>query len=384
MVSIASRRVSSWPVAIGKVRQSTMMSPTSHAPVAGEVLDQPGGHRDLPLRGAGLALLVDGQRDHRRAVLADQRHHPGDPRVRAVAVLVVHRVDHRAAAEQLQAGLDHRGLGGVEHERQGGRGGQPAGDLAHVRDAVPADVVDAHVEQVRAVPGLRPGDLHAVVVPAGQHRVAERLGAVGVGPLPDREERGVLPERHVLVQRGDARLGLRAALGPRPAAAEAPGQRGDVLGGGAAAAADQGQAELVGEQLVRVGQLVRGRPGSRRRPRSARAGRRSACRTAGSARARPGSAGARSSRRARSRSSARSGRCRAAPARSAPRRSRCRAASCRWSRSSPEAISTASVPASPMARRAPMIAALACSRSWQVSTISASAPPRSRPAAFCW
>jgi hypothetical protein len=48
------------------------------------------------------------------------------------------------------------------------------------------------------------------------------------------------------------------------------------------------------------------------------------------------------------------------------------------------AISTMSVPASAMARLAPMIAALVCSRSWQVSMMSASAPPRSRPAAFCW
>ena len=36
-----------------------------------------------------------------------------------------------------------------------------------------------------------------------------------------------------------------------------------------------------------------------------------------------------------------------------------------------------------MARRAPMMAALACSRSWQVSTMMASTPPRSRPAAHC-
>ena len=36
------------------------------------------------------------------------------------------------------------------------------------------------------------------------------------------------------------------------------------------------------------------------------------------------------------------------------------------------------------ARLAPMMAALAWSRSWQVSMISASAPPRSRPAALTW
>ena len=37
-----------------------------------------------------------------------------------------------------------------------------------------------------------------------------------------------------------------------------------------------------------------------------------------------------------------------------------------------------------VAHLAPMMAALACSKSWQVSMISASAPPRSRPSALTW
>ena len=91
----------------------------------------------------------------------DDRHHPGVPGVGAVAVLEVDRVDHAAAAEHLQAGLDHVRLGGVQHDRQRGRGGEPAGQLPHVLRAVAADVVDAQVEQVRAVAGLAAGDLHA-------------------------------------------------------------------------------------------------------------------------------------------------------------------------------------------------------------------------------
>src|SRR3712207_9220550 len=63
---------------------------------------------DLPLGRTGLALLVDGERDHRRAVLLDDRHHPGVPGGGAVTVLVVHGVHHAPAAEHLQAGLDHR------------------------------------------------------------------------------------------------------------------------------------------------------------------------------------------------------------------------------------------------------------------------------------
>ena len=98
-------------------------------------LDQPVGDLDLPLGRTRLALLVDGQRDHRRAVLHDQRHDPGEPGVRAVAVLVVDRVDHRAAAEPLQPGLQHRRLGRVQHDRQGRGGGQPEGEFAHVGGA---------------------------------------------------------------------------------------------------------------------------------------------------------------------------------------------------------------------------------------------------------
>ncbi len=57
------------------------------------------------------------------------------------------------------------------------------------------------------------------------------------------------------VQRGDAGLGARAARG-RGAAPDALHDRGDVLGGGAAAPAHQRQAELAGEPLVRVGELI--------------------------------------------------------------------------------------------------------------------------------
>jgi hypothetical protein len=49
-----------------------------------------------------------------------------------------------------------------------------------------------------------------------------------------------------------------------------------------------------------------------------------------------------------------------------------------------DAISATLAPASAMARFTPMMAALACSRSWQVSTTIASTPPRSRPAALLW
>ena len=84
----------------------------------------------------------------------DHRHHPGVAGAGAVAVFEVDRVDHASPTEHLQPSLDDLRLGGVQHDRQGGRGGEPAGQLPHVLGAVAADVVDAQVEQVPAVTGL--------------------------------------------------------------------------------------------------------------------------------------------------------------------------------------------------------------------------------------
>ena len=333
MVSIASRRVSSWPVAMGKVRLSTMMSDSRmpQLPVRSSISRV--ATDDLPVGGAGLALFVDGERDDRGAVLADQRHHLGDAGVRAVAVLVVDRVDHRAATEQLQAGLDDRRFGRVQHQRQGGRGGEPADDLPHVGHAVPADVVHAHVEQVRAVAGLGPGDLHALVPLLGRHGFAERLGAVGVGPLADGQERGVLLERHVRVERGHAGLGPRPArqVSSRPptrstTAAMCSGvvpqqpptsdRPNSLVNRSCASASWVGGERIVGAvggQLgqARVGHAGQRHPGVRGQVAQVLAHLRG---TGGAVE--PDGVDAR-----------------AAPARSARRRSRCRAAWCRWSRS---------------------------------------------------
>ncbi len=93
------------------------------------------------------------------------------------------------------AGLEHRRLGGVEHERHARLGGEALGDLVHVDGAVAADVVDADVEHVGALADLLVGHLRAGVPVAGEHRVAERLRAVGVGALADDQQAEVLVER---------------------------------------------------------------------------------------------------------------------------------------------------------------------------------------------
>ena len=61
----------------------------------------------------------------------------------------------------------------------------------------------------------------------------------------------------MLVERGDAGLGPGPPAGHRPAA-DAVHHGRQVLGSGTAAAADQGQPELAGEAVVRVGQLPGG------------------------------------------------------------------------------------------------------------------------------
>ena len=189
-------------------------------------------------------------------MLLDERHDPGEPRPGPVAVLVVDRVDDRPAAEQLEPGLDDGRLGGVEHQRQRRRGGEPADDRTHVRDAVAADVVDADVEQVGAVAGLVAGDLDAVVPALLEHRLAERLGAVGVGALADREV-ATCPggtARAGRATRRPPRARGRRVASPRPC--DPLDDLAQVLGRRAAAAADQGEAEVLGEVVVRVGELL--------------------------------------------------------------------------------------------------------------------------------
>ena len=195
MVAMPSLRDSSWPVQMVKVRVSMRMS-DSWMP-------------QLPVRSAmsrsAMATLCSAVRawpssSMVSAISAAPCSAASAVTLReaglgAVAVLVVDGVDDRAAAELLQAGPEHVELGGVQHDRQGGGGGEPAGELGHVGDAVAAHVVDAQVEHVGALADLVAGHLHAVVPAAFQHGLAELLRAVGVGALADREVRGVLAER---------------------------------------------------------------------------------------------------------------------------------------------------------------------------------------------
>ncbi len=222
--------------------------------VDGQVVDGLG-RPHLPVGRAGLALLVDARRHHGGAVLPGQSEEPVEAGAGGVAVLQVHRVEDGLAADPLQAGLDDLGLGGVEHQRDAGLGGEADGDLVHVLHAVLTRVVDADVEDVGALLHLVPRHGHARVPVAGQHGVAELLGPVGVRPLPHHEERRVLVERDGRVDRRGAGLPRGVAPG-RLQVLAAVDDRLEVLGARPAAAADHVHAQLGDEPGVVLGQLV--------------------------------------------------------------------------------------------------------------------------------
>ena len=226
-------------------------------PVAlgGDLVDAMG-DLHLPLDVPRWPPLVDQQADDGGAVVTGQRHHAVEPAARQLAVLEVGRVEDGAAADVLEPGLQHRRLGGVEHERDAGLRGEPLGDLVHVDGAVAADVVDADVEHVGALTDLLVGHLRARVPVALEHRVAERLGPVGVRALADDQEREVLLDRDRAVDRRDARLGSGCAAG-RPQVAHRVDDVAEVLGRGATAAADDGHAVLADMLGMELGQLLR-------------------------------------------------------------------------------------------------------------------------------
>jgi hypothetical protein len=101
------------------------------------------------------------------------------------------------------------------------------------------------------------GHLDAGVPVALEERLAEPLGAVGVGALADDHEAGVLFEGHQAVDRRGAVLEL--ALFPVDlAATDRLGQTADVLGRGAAAAADDADAQLLDEAGLVLDELLGG------------------------------------------------------------------------------------------------------------------------------
>ena len=174
----------------------------------GDVTDIAGGPQ-LPLGRACLAFFIDAGAHHGGAELPGQAQERVEPGAGPVAFLEVDRVEDGRAADPFQGGPDNGALGRVDHERHAGLGGEPAGHLGHVGYAVGAGVVDAHVDDVRALLDLVAGHGDAGVPIGLEHGLAEALGAVGVGALADHQERGVLAE-------GNRGCRWRRPRAPRP------------------------------------------------------------------------------------------------------------------------------------------------------------------------
>ena len=198
---------------------------------------------------ACLRILVDRERHARRAVAAQHR---ADACHALLAVLEVDRVDDAPTAGALQARLEHVGIGRIEHERRIDLPHVAAHDLAHVAHAIAAHEVHAQVEHLAAVADFLAGHAHEAIPVLLVDQALELAAAVGVRALGDDQERVLLLEFGVAVEAAAAGRLWFLGRTHRLAVLERGRERSDVLGGGAAAAAERIHAVLLHEASHRL------------------------------------------------------------------------------------------------------------------------------------
>ncbi len=170
--------------------------------------------RHLALDRVRLPLLVEGHHHGARAV----RHDPAGPvEELLLALLQADRVDHALALHAFQAGLEHRPLRAVDHDRDPGHLGLGRDQVQEGRHrllGVQQVGVHVDVQQVRAAADLlqRHVDRGLVVVALDQPAELGRPGHVG--PLTDHHEAGVGADLERL-QAGEARGVIGRYDGPR-------------------------------------------------------------------------------------------------------------------------------------------------------------------------
>ena len=139
--------------------------------------------RHLPLDRVGLALLVERHDDHAGPVAPDDRRLLEKIRL---AFLQADRIHDRLALHALQAGLNHRPLGAVDHERHARDfrfGRDVVQELGHRLLGIEHALVHVHVDQVGAATDLVERHLRRVAVLAGADQPREPRRAGHVGPL---------------------------------------------------------------------------------------------------------------------------------------------------------------------------------------------------------
>ncbi len=210
----------------------------------------------LPLARRGHPLLIDRERDHRRAMPLHQRQHVVDP---LPSVLHVDGVDDRPAGDVLQRPRDHRRLGGIHHQRRLDAHRQQLDDARHlVRFVAPLGERHADVEHVCARLGLLACHAEDPLVVILQEESLHLARALRVHSLTHQQRGRILVERDRPHGRADARS---ARLSPRAPSSVLPAylshDRIEVLRRRTTAAAHHRHAEAAHE----LGE--RGRHGAR-------------------------------------------------------------------------------------------------------------------------
>ena len=171
--------------------------------VASEVVDTPR-DLDLAVRGARHSLLVNGERDHARAVVADRRQHGVAP---DAAVLEVDAVDDAAARIHLERRPDDVGVGTVDHQRRVDAHLQRLDDSAHLLRLIAAlGDGDAQVERMRATLHLRPRDAEDAVVVVGEQQAFDGARTLCVDPLTDEQGCRLLAQLNGVHAAGEMRF----------------------------------------------------------------------------------------------------------------------------------------------------------------------------------
>ena len=215
MVEAPSPRLSSMPVPSVRASGSKNRSPGLEAvAVDGDVVDGLG-RPELPLGACGpgpprrCRCTRRRRRTRGRGVRKRSRRVPGaSPSSRLTELRMARPPIHWSAVSMTCGSVESIMSGTVAWVAKRRR------DLVHVGGAVAADVVDADVEDVGALLLLLAGHRDARVPVAVEHRLAELLGAVGVGALADRQVGELLLERREAVDRGGAVLVLDGARRP--------------------------------------------------------------------------------------------------------------------------------------------------------------------------
>ena len=181
----------------------------------------------LAFQGVGLTRFVKGHDHDRSPVPLDQ---PGIVCERLLALFQTDRVHHGFALHALEARLDHRPLGAVDHDWHAGdirlRGDQ-AQELHHRLFRIQHGFVQVDIDELRAAHDLLPRDGQGGLVLAAQYQLGEHGGAGDVGPFPDVDEIGFRANRQRL-QAAQPCVRFGASRHPRLAVPDGVRDRCDV------------------------------------------------------------------------------------------------------------------------------------------------------------